>query len=92
MHAASVRPAGTFTGSLEEAWQAVQRTLGLSDAVTGERRDTSINGGPRLVGTVEDVRESPKDRALTLRLEQPSPGVVLIGTYGWGGKILWRSC
>jgi uncharacterized protein YndB with AHSA1/START domain len=87
LRAASIRPTGHVAGSHDEAWDALKRGLGLSDVRAGERRDTSINGGPHLVGTVEGVSESAQNRELTLRLEQPGPGVALIGTYVWDGRV-----
>jgi hypothetical protein len=86
MHAASARSTGAFEGEPGEAWLEVQDALGLANARVGETRDTSVGGAPRLVGVVEAVRDTPTGGALTLRLEQPSPGVALIGTYAWGGR------
>jgi uncharacterized protein YndB with AHSA1/START domain len=87
LRAATIRPTRHFDGSHDEAWEAVTRGLGLSDVRAGERCDTSINGGPYLVGTVEGSSESSQQRDLTLRLEQPGPGVALIGTYVWDGRV-----
>lgn len=87
MRAASARPTGMFQGPQDAAWQALRSALGLAESARGERCDTSINGAPRLLGMIEDVKASAKDRALTLRLEEPAPGIALIGTYEWGGKV-----
>jgi uncharacterized protein YndB with AHSA1/START domain len=87
MRSASIRPTGRHPGSHDAAWEAVKDALGLSAAAAGQERDTSVNGGPRLVGTVERVAESPSHREVMLRLEQPAPGVALIGTYVWGDRV-----
>ena len=85
--ASSIRPTAHFTGTHDEAWDMVKRGLGLSDVRAGERRDTSIEGGPSLAGTVEGLSESSQHRELTLRLAHPGPGVALIGTYVWDGRV-----
>jgi hypothetical protein len=87
LRAASIRPTRHFEGSHDEAWDALKSGLGLSDVRAGERCDTSINGGPCLVGTVEGLSESTDHRELTLRLGQPGRGVALIGTYVWDGRV-----
>ncbi|HEV7367462.1 hypothetical protein, partial [Arenibaculum sp.] len=87
MRAASARPTVTFAGSQDAAWRAVRSALGLAGAAAGEKRDVAASGGPRLAGTVEDVRETARDRAVTLRLEAPAPGAAMIGTYEWAGKV-----
>jgi uncharacterized protein YndB with AHSA1/START domain len=85
--AASIRPTGPFQGSQDEAWQAVSRALNLTGASIGEARDTSISGGPHLVGIVERIGENPRHREVMLRMQEPAPGVALIGTYEWGGEV-----
>jgi len=84
--AATARPTGTFDGTIDAAWQSVQDSLGLTGAGAGDRRDTSVGGAPRLAGIIEVVQELPNDRALTLVVAEPMPGIALIGTYSWGGK------
>lgn len=86
-HAASARPTGSFGGTLDNAWPQIRKALGLEGAAVGERRDTSVDGAPCLAGVVEDIRSTPNDHALLLRLEQPAAGVALIGSYAWGGKV-----
>jgi uncharacterized protein YndB with AHSA1/START domain len=87
MRAASARLMGSFPGNQDEAWQKVRQSLGLNRVAVGDRRDTSVNGGPQLVGTVRHATEKPDHRELTLVLDKPSPGVALIGTFHYGGKV-----
>ena len=87
MPSATIRPTGHYPGSHDAAWKVLRQSLGLSGATVGERRDTSSNGGPLLVGTVERVAENAHNSELMLRLDRPAPGVGLIGTYVWDGQV-----
>ena len=70
------------TGSTHpELWKRLTETLGLSGANVGEERSTPQQP-ERLTGTVEHVRQDDKQRYIVLRLDAPSAGVALIGTYG----------
>lgn len=86
MRAASARLTGTFDGEADKAWRYAEQALGLAGSQVGQTRDTSVNGSPRLVGVVEDVTVTRKSGAMTLRLEQPSAGIAMVGAYGWGGQ------
>jgi hypothetical protein len=85
-HAASIRPTGGFAGTTAEAWEAVTAALGLAGAVRGERRQAP-EGAPPLAGVVENVTTDPRHTEVMLRLERPGPGVALVGSYEWGGKV-----
>jgi uncharacterized protein YndB with AHSA1/START domain len=86
MPAASVRPTGEHAGILDEAWKELTAELGLSGAATGERHRTP-EGAPRLTGTVERICKAARNREIMLRLDEPAPGVALVGAYEWGGKV-----
>ena len=44
-------------------------------------------GGPYLVGIVERIGENPRHREVMLHMQEPAPGVALIGSYEWGGEV-----
>jgi uncharacterized protein YndB with AHSA1/START domain len=87
MHAAALHPRGNFAGTHEEAWRRMKSLLDLEGAVLGERRSTSAKGAPRLAGTVEHIGEKASNREITLKLEEPSAGVAMVGSYEWGGQV-----
>jgi uncharacterized protein YndB with AHSA1/START domain len=65
-------------------WRRLGEALGLTGASSGERR-TSASGPEPWSGTVEHVHQDGEQRYLLLRLETPSPGCALIGTYDRAG-------
>lgn len=72
--------------SLESAlptWERMLDLLGLSGANTGQRR-TSSSGPEPWAGVVEHVYQDGSQRYLVLRVEEPSPGVVVVGTHDKG--------
>lgn len=63
------------------AWKRLTTQLGLDGANVGEHRTT--DGGPeRLAGVIEHVHQDAQQRYVLLRLEAPSPGLILVGTSG----------
>lgn len=63
-----------------EAWHRLTRRLGLVNATSGERFETS--GGPEaMAGTIERVYQDDEQRGVVLRLDAPSPGIALVGSY-----------
>jgi uncharacterized protein YndB with AHSA1/START domain len=83
--AVSAGARGVHPGTHAEAWKELSGALGLSGPNLGERR-TTPEGAPSLAGTVENVRQGAETCEVTLRLEQPAPGIALIGTYRSGRK------
>ena len=70
-----------------EAWDALVKELGLENAARGERRTASASGTPPFAGTVErGAGEGKNAHEILLRLDEPAPGVALIGAYTWGGQ------
>lgn len=59
----------------------------VSGAAVGDTRDTSLIAAPRLVGRVESITRSAGNREVTLHVDQPGPGVAMIGTYVWEGAV-----
>ncbi|NJL27105.1 MAG: SRPBCC domain-containing protein [Thermoanaerobaculia bacterium] len=78
------RSMSPFGSSETEAWSALVGTLGLEGARVGERRSTSAAIG--IAGQVVHAGWSKHPTELVLRLEQPNPGMALLGAWDWGGK------
>jgi uncharacterized protein YndB with AHSA1/START domain len=79
-HIESVCPAGQ-----PEAWSRLTRALGIAAANVGEWHRSSEASAP-LGGVVERIVQSQKKRELSLLLDQPHPGVALVGTYARAGQ------
>lgn len=61
------------------AWKRLTQLFDLAGANVGERR--IVEAGPeRWAGVVEHVHQDAEQRYLVLRLEEPSPGLVTLGT------------
>jgi hypothetical protein len=76
--AANVLAGGQVPGPQARAWEELQATIGLDDPAEGERVTTSAEGAPRLTGVVE----GKLDTMVTLRLEEPVPGLGFVGVGG----------
>ncbi|MPZ37551.1 MAG: SRPBCC domain-containing protein [Rhizobiales bacterium] len=83
--AAAVRVSGPYPGSEAEAWKVLTNTLGLSGANVEERR-VAQDGAPMFAGTIDRVHQDHNCRDVMIRLDQPGPGVALVGTYRWGDQ------
>jgi len=73
------------------AWQRLGEALGLAGANVGERRAWSA-GPEACSGIVEHVHQDAQQRYVVLRLEAPSAGVVLLGTYDKGAATNLSLC
>jgi uncharacterized protein YndB with AHSA1/START domain len=73
----------SIPGPHDRAWAELTGALGLPDAAEGERTATSAPDAPALAGQV--VRRA--DRMLTLLLDEPAPGIGLIGAGGPGDEV-----
>jgi hypothetical protein len=79
---------GRGEGSRTEVWDAMTGALGLPAAVAeGDRVATSGPGVPPLAGVVERVAPG----MLTVRTEEPAPGIVFLAAEGQDGSV-WTSC
>ena len=81
-----IRVMGQASGSETEAWEEMAGALGLAGAAMGERRKTSA-GAPPLAGVIEGTGEGKHTHELLVRLDEPAPGIVLLGAFAWGGKV-----
>lgn len=84
---AQFRWMGSFDGSEAQACAALTGALGLAGATVGERRSAPA-AAPPLGGLVESTGWSRHPHELVLRLDEPAPGVVILGAWVWGGKTL----
>lgn len=66
-------------------WERSLELLGLSAANSGQRR-TSASGPERWTGVVEHVYQDSRQRYLVLRTDEPSPGIVVVGTDAKGAS------
>lgn len=81
----SFRLMAQASGSESEAWDALAGALGLEKR-RGERLSPA-SAAPPLAGTVEREKGEGKNaHEVLLRLDEPAPGVALIGAYTWGGS------
>ncbi len=82
-----VRLMGKGAGSEPAAWGALTAALGLAGAKPGERRSTPAASAPPLAGVVEPRGEGRHAHELVLLLDEPTPGVALLGAYTWDGSV-----
>jgi uncharacterized protein YndB with AHSA1/START domain len=66
-----------------DVWKQLTEGLGLAGANAGEERKTPQTP-EKLSAIVERVEQGDRQRYVLLRLNQPAPGIALIGTYGAG--------
>jgi uncharacterized protein YndB with AHSA1/START domain len=82
------RPAGSARlwthppGTLDAAWNATLRRLGLDGVATGERIDRASGAHPPISGAVELVQR----RGIVLRIDGPHPGVLGLAATGFGDR------
>lgn len=88
---ASFRAMTTATGDQLAIWTRLATALGLAGANAGERL-TLPERPERLAGVVERVQQDEKLRLVTMRLDTPSPGIALIGTYAMGDQLNLSLC
>jgi hypothetical protein len=75
----------TGPGDALASWRKLCDALGISGVNVGER--CNVGTGPEpWSGVVEHAHQDQKQRYCVLRLEQPSPGIALVGTYDRGGS------
>jgi uncharacterized protein YndB with AHSA1/START domain len=80
-----LRVMGNVPGPEATAWEELVEDLGLTGVRVGDYGRTK--NGPKLAGTVERCGEGKHPNELTLRLDEPAPGIALLGAYSWGGQV-----
>ena len=76
--AANVLAGGRVEGPQARAWEELQASVGLGDISEGARVSASGDGAPPLAGVVE----GRLDTMVTLRLDEPAPGLGVVGVGG----------
>ncbi|MDY6947617.1 MAG: SRPBCC domain-containing protein [Pseudomonadota bacterium] len=74
------------SGEHLETWRRLLDALGLAGANVGERR-TTLAKPEQLSGVVERTDQGDRVRLMLLRLEEPQPGIALLGTRDAGGRV-----
>jgi len=82
-----MRAIGMAGGQETEAWKTISDALGVASAAVGQRW-TARGGTPPLAGVVERLEEGKDHHDFLVRLEQPAPGVVSIGSFDCGGTVM----
>lgn len=81
--AASFMAMKPAAGDSLAVWRRLGEALGLTGADVGERRSWS-EAPEAFSGVVEHVHQDAQQRYVVLRIEQPSPGILVVGTYDKG--------
>ena len=69
-------------GTTADAWSSLASPLGLAGERAGQRTGKRAAGVPPFSGVVESANAT--GHALVVRLEEPAPGVALVGAYDCG--------
>ena len=86
--ATSLSLMGMAAGDVDEAWTAFTGALGLESRAPGERCETTGSNVQRLAGVVEPLAEIGHGRRVLLRLDEPAPGVALLGAFNCAGAVM----
>ena len=76
--AANILAGGQVAGTQARAWEELQAAVGLDDPAEGDRVTAAGPGAPPLAGVVE----GRLDTMITLRLDEPAPGLGFVGVGG----------
>jgi uncharacterized protein YndB with AHSA1/START domain len=68
-------------------WKHLAQELDLAGADVGERRATPPQP-EALSGVVERIHQDRQMRYITIRLDDPAPGIALVGTYDAGAQVI----
>lgn len=85
MPASVVHVTATDPGGASRAWSKVTRALNLDGADVGGRVE-SPTGAPRIAGVLERVHQTQQSRDLMIRLDEPVPGIAVIGSFAMGDE------
>jgi uncharacterized protein YndB with AHSA1/START domain len=76
--AANVLAGGRVPGPIDRAWEELQASVGLGELAEGARVSASGGDAPPLAGVVE----GRLDTMVTLRIDEPAPGLAFVGVGG----------
>ena len=82
MRCSTIMVSGTAPGTQGDAWSALTSALGLGELVEGRRVEAGSDA-PALAGVVERVAND----WLTLRVDEPSAGIAMVGVYTWDERV-----
>jgi uncharacterized protein YndB with AHSA1/START domain len=83
----AARALGSAAGPLERAWAAFAGALGLTGEAEGEGASAAAPGLPALSGRVERAGTGADQRSLVLCIEEPGPGIAVVGVFAHPGGI-----
>jgi uncharacterized protein YndB with AHSA1/START domain len=89
--AASFQAIASIEGDQLATWKRFVEALDLVGSDVGEQR-TTPQQPQRLSGAVEHILQNGKMRVILMRLDEPGPGVAMIGGYGAGGRVNLSIC
>jgi len=81
---ASVLVMSPAAGSPTEAWAVLAGPLGVANAAPGKRTESRAAGVPPFAGVVERATRMEQGQGLVLRLDEPAPGVAILGAQDCG--------
>jgi uncharacterized protein YndB with AHSA1/START domain len=76
--ASALTAGGQVPGPIDRAWEELTGSLGLGQLAEGSRVSATGDGVPPLAGVVE----GRLDTMVTLRLDEPAPGLAFVGVGG----------
>ena len=82
---AAVRTMAVHPDGEAQAWSTVTDALNVAGANVGDHVETPA-GAPRLAGRVERIHQDAIARELMIRLDEPGPGVAVIGACTMGDE------
>lgn len=87
--AATIRASATHHDGERQAWSKMTTALNLGAANVGDRVEIS-GDAPRLAGRVERIHQDGISREVMMRIDQPSPGIAVVGacTVGDEGRVM----
>jgi uncharacterized protein YndB with AHSA1/START domain len=83
---AAIQLLGFAPGPAPSAWDALTRSLGLTDAQAGERRAAAA-GAPLFGGIIEAAGDGKHPHVLLVRLDDPAAGILNLGAHSMGDQV-----
>lgn len=75
-------------GDLRDTWEAMIESLGMTGVKNGERASSTGTGVPAFSGIVESLAPSADGYRMLVKLDEPSHGTAVFGTYNCGGGTM----
>ncbi|MFI5506633.1 SRPBCC domain-containing protein [Mycobacterium sp. NPDC051804] len=86
---ATIRASAAHLGGEKQAWSKMTSALNVATADVGDRVESPTHA-PRLAGRVERIHQNGVSREVMLRIDQPAPGIAVVGacTVGQEGRAM----